>query len=293
MNRSRDTLLRKRYELKDELGRGAGGTVYRARDRATDHIVAIKVTPRAGEDRGARVRCIHRADPMPHPAHEDIVTTYEAGTIQEGAYIVMEWVGGGNLRRHAERGHLLPLTVILSVIARVADALAHVHDYHVVHGDVKPANILHDPARDAVKLTDFAYPVLCDSRGTRLAIRGTRAYMSPEQICAMTLAAPSDQFSLGVTLYQLACGYLPFDTSSLPRLAFSIVHEKHRDIRTHDPALPSALAAVLDRALDKRPAARYESARELAAAIRAVLKATQTGDAPPYRGSSFAVAAQT
>ncbi len=230
---------------------------------------------------------------MPHPAHENIVTVYEAGTIQEGAYVVMDWVDGGNLRRHAERGNLLPLTVTLSVMARVADALAHVHDCHVVHGDVKPGNILHDPARNAVKLTDFTYPALCESRGTRRAIPGTKAYMSPEQICAMTVAPPSDQFSLGVTLYQLACGYLPFDTSSLPRLAFSIVNEKHRDIRTHDPALPSPLAAVLDRALDKRPAARYESARELAAAIRGVLKATQTGDAPRYREHRFAVAAET
>ena len=285
--------LWKRYELEGELGRGASGTVYRARDRATGRIVAIKVQGRAEEDRGAHRRSTRCVDLMPHPPHENIVTTYELGTRREGAYVVMEWVRGGDLRQHAERGKLLPLTVTLAVMARVADALAHVHAHRVLHGDVKPANILYDPASAAVKLTDFPYPELCTP--TRVPLAGTTAYMSPEHICGMTAGPPSDQFSVGVTLYQLACGYLPFATSSLPRLAFSMVNEKHRDIRTRDPALPSTLAAVLDRALEKRPEARYDNARELAAAIRAVVEPARAHDAPhrpTVDSSPFAVAAE-
>ena len=260
--------MRKRYELQGEVGRGAGGTVYRARERATGRIVAIKVTPRAVEDGAAHARCTRWVDPMPHPAHENIVTVFECGTTEEGGYVVMDWVDGGNLRRHAEPANRLPLADIVSIVVRVADALAHAHDCHVVHGDVKPANILHDAASGAVKLTDFTYPALCESRSASFAIPATRAYMSPEQVCAAMVGPRSDQFSLGVTFYQLACGHLPFDSSSLPRLAFGIVNEKHRDVRVHEPALPAPLAAVIDRALDKRPAARYRSARELAAAVR-------------------------
>ena len=282
--------LWKRYELEGELGRGASGTVYRARDRATGHIVAIKVQRREEEDRGAHrsTRCL---EPMPHPTHENIVTTYEVGARREGAYVVMEWGRGGDLRQHAERENLLPLTVILAVIARVADALAHVHAHQILHGDVKPANILYDPASTAVKLTDFPYQ-LCAP--TRVPLAGTTAYMSPERMCGMTVGPPSDQFSIGVTLYQLACGYLPFATSSLPRLAFSMVNDIHRDIRTRNPALPSALAAVLDRALEKRPEARYDNAQELAAAIRAVAKPARAPDAPRRLSAAshrFAVAA--
>ena len=197
---------------------------------------------------------------------------------------------GGDLRRHTEPGALLPLAVALSIAARVADALAHLHDQGFVHGDVKPANILYDPATDAVKLTDFGFVRASPSHAAQFTTAGTTPYMSPEQVRGVPIGPASDQFSLGVTLYRLACGRLPFSTSSLPQLLFGIANEKPDHICHQDRFLPLSLAELLDRALAKRPEARYGSARELAIAIRAAHKPLHARDRTHGGQRSVAVA---
>lgn len=258
-----------RFELEGELGSGAEGAVYRARERASGRVVAIKTVPLHGRESGTagERRRNPYVDSLSRLAHENIAAIHEIVITPVLAYVVMELVNAPDLRSHAECGKLLPLAETLSVVARVADALACAHENGVVHGDLKPANILYDAKSDSVKLTDFQ--VAETASGHRMP-PGTIAYMSPERLCGRLGDAASDQFSLAVTLYTLACGRLPFCRHALPQLVFGIVHEPHTDIRAHDRALPPALSAVLDRALQKRPERRYGNAGELALALRAV-----------------------
>ena len=242
-----------RYELEKELGRGASGVVYSALDRTTGSEVALKL---------ARAKLPHRhnlaADAL---VHEHIVSIQGRGTDCGVEYVVMERVHGVDLARHCMRPVLLPFRLILSIVARVADALAHAHARGCAHGDVKPANILYGSRDDRVKLGDFA--AVADSA----PCRGTPAYMAPEQVCG-SFEARSDQFSLGVTAYQLSCGALPFAAPTLPRLFRAIVNEPHRDVREHHPLLPAAFAAVLDRLLAKTPRERFADMHAAAGAVR-------------------------
>jgi serine/threonine-protein kinase len=158
----------------------------------------------------------------------------------------------------------LALPTVLSIAVRVASALGHAHRRGVTHGDVSPGNIVFDAASDVVKLVDFP------PHNGATGLRGTPAYGSPEQICGRAAGPASDQFSLGVTLYRLACGEPPFQASSRPRLAHATAHERHTDIRDHDRSLPAELAALLDKTLQKDPGKRFDSATQLRAALCAV-----------------------
>ena len=228
-------MLGRRYQLGEELGRGASGAVYRGRDVHSGRPIAVKVL--------------------------------SSGAAHAPRYVVMEYARGRDLRAHTVPGRLLPLATVLSIGARVADALAEAHDQGFVHADVSPSNIVFDSESDSVKLIDFPAPA------PGRPAEGTPAYMSPEQVRGMPLTPASDQFSLGAVLYRLACGRLPFSASSRPQFAHGIVNERHADIRTYDPSLPAALAALLDRALAKEPCARFASARILAHTIRVVAAA--------------------
>jgi serine/threonine-protein kinase len=180
----------------------------------------------------------------------------------------MEWIDGADLTRYCAPDARLSLDLAVSILARVADALSHAHARGCVHGDIKPANILYAPRDDRVKIADFGA-----GSPPKSTFRGTPAYMAPEQVCG-SIEARSDQFSLGVTLYQLASGAMPFEAPSLPRLFNAIVTEKHGDVRERDPRLPAALAAVLDRLLAKDPCDRYGDMRGAAAAVRCICGST-------------------
>lgn len=261
--------MRDRYELGARLGAGAHGAVYRGRDTQSGRVVAVKIMGAAAPDAREHVSRVSTLPPM-RPAwmgraHPNIAEIYDAGGTGDAAYRVMELAPGIDLRCYTEPGHRLPLATTLSIIARVADALDHVHQHGVVHGDVNPANIIFDAGRDSVKVTDF--PMNVASPPAAAGVHGTFAYMSPEQVCGLPIGAASDQFSLGATLYRLACGRLPFFAGSRPRLALMIVNEPHVDMRIHDATLPAALAGIIDRMLQKNPERRYARVRDAAGAI--------------------------
>jgi serine/threonine-protein kinase len=174
----------------------------------------------------------------------------------------MELAPGAHLGAHTRATDLLPLPAILLAMKHVASALHYAHLRGVVHGDVKPANIVVDAAKGTVKLIDFPS---CAAEAA--APPGTPAYLSPERLCGMPASPASDQFALGVTLYQLACGHLPFSGRSWPEIVQRVVHEPHTDIRAHAPHLPAALSAIVDKALAKNPAHRYGSVRAAGRAI--------------------------
>jgi len=268
------------YQIGAELGKGATSVVYEGTDARTGRIVAIKTLALSQNFDAdglaeARVRFFHEAGTAQRLTHPDIVAVYAAGEDRDIAYIAMERLQGDDLTRYVRGHERLALARLLPVLARVAEALAYAHRHGVVHGDIKLANIVWEPATDTVKLTDFGMAHIADVLNTGLGMAlGTPSYMSPEQLSGDRIDGRSDLFSLGVSLYQLACGRLPFEGESMGQLRFRIVGEPHQDIRIHNPDLPACLGAIVDTALAKDPAGRYHDGMQMAGALRLCLANT-------------------
>ena len=263
-----------RYQIEKELGKGAMGVVYQGRDPKINRVVAIKTMALAQEFEAdeleeVKLRFFREAETAGRLNHPNIVTMYDAGEEQDLAYIAMEFLKGHDLVPYSKPGKLLPLPVVLSMMARVADALDYAHAQNVVHRDIKPANIMYEPTSDQVKVTDFGIARITDSSRTKTGmVLGTPSYMSPEQLAGKKIDGRSDLFSLGVTLYQLCCGQLPFAGDSMAQLMFKIANEPPIDIRSVAPDLPSAVFAIVNQALDKDINKRYQRGAEMAAALR-------------------------
>jgi eukaryotic-like serine/threonine-protein kinase len=164
---------------------------------------------------------------------------------------------------------LLPVTTVLDLLSRTADALDYAHSQNVVHRDIKPANIMYDSISDGLKITDFGIARLIDVGRTRTGIvLGTPAFMSPEQLEGKNVNGHTDLFALGVSLYQLLTGHLPFRGASMTKLMFVIANEPHESVTTVRPDLPECLNPIIDRALAKDPSARFQTGAEMAAALR-------------------------
>ena len=208
-----------RYEVEKELGKGAMGVVYLGKDPKIGRVVAIKTMAlsqefEADELKDVKERFFREAETAGRLTHPNIVTIYDAGEEHDLAYIAMEFLKGKDLTPYIKPDTLLPLDKVLSIVARVADALAYAHKNNVVHRDIKPANIMYDLEGDSVKVTDFGIARITDSSKTKTGmVLGTPSYMSPEQLAGKKIEGRSDLFSLGVTLYQLSCGKLPFRAS--------------------------------------------------------------------------------
>jgi eukaryotic-like serine/threonine-protein kinase len=170
------------------------------------------------------------------------------------------------------------LPKVLSIAARVADALGYAHTLNVVHRDIKPANIMYDPESDTVKVTDFGIARITDSSKTKTGmVLGTPSYMSPEQLAGKKVDGHSDLFSLGASLYQLVCGKLPFQGDSMAQLMFRIANEPQGDILAIKPDLPLCVAEVINKALAKQVEQRYQTGSEMAEAIRHCAASIQGG----------------
>ena len=262
------------FRVEQELGRGATATVYRAVDQRNGSVVALKTLSLADDwpddllDE-AKLRLLREADAAGSLAHPDIVEIRESGEHEGVVYLAMEYVEGVNLGMHATEGRLLPPRLAAEMCARVADALYFAHQRGIIHRDIKPANIVFDQKNRRVRVMDFGVARLADSRATRTGvILGSPSYMAPEQLDARPVTAQSDLFSLGVTLFQLLTGMLPFRSDSIPGLMQKISSEPHPPLRVVRPDLPASLSAVIDRALEKDPDMRYGSGAEMAQALR-------------------------
>jgi eukaryotic-like serine/threonine-protein kinase len=262
------------YRLQQQLGRGATATVYRAVDERTNAVVALKLLSLAEdwpEDLldEAKLRLLREAEAAGSLAHPDIVEIREAGEHEGQVYMAMEYVEGVNLATHATEGRMLPPRLVCEMCARVADALYFAHQRGVIHRDIKPANIVFDQKNRRVRVMDFGVARLENSRATRTGvILGSPSYMAPEQLDARPVTPQSDLFSLGVTLFQLLTGMLPFRSDSIPGLMQKISGEPHPPLRVVRPDLPAALGAIVDRSLEKEPEARYRNGAEMAQALR-------------------------
>ncbi|MBU0622705.1 MAG: CHASE2 domain-containing protein [Gammaproteobacteria bacterium] len=263
-----------RYEIEKELGKGAMGVVYLGKDPKISRVVAIKTMAlsqefEADELEDVKARFFREAETAGRLNHPNIVTMYDAGEEHDLAYIAMEFLKGKDLVPYNKPDTLLPLPKVLSIVARVADALGYAHSLNVVHRDIKPANIMYDPESDTVKVTDFGIARITDSSKTKTGmVLGTPSYMSPEQLSGAKIEGHSDLFSLGVSLYQLVCGKLPFEGDSMAQLMFRIANEPHADILSIKPDVPPCVVAIINRALAKKIADRFQSGAEMAEAIR-------------------------
>lgn len=265
-----------RYQIERLLGRGAVGVVLLAHDADSGRRVAIKALSTEGlapdalsEARERFYREVEIARRLQHP---DIVAVCDAGEDRQWAYLVMEYVAAHDLQSHVLPGQLLPVSAVVQIGVRVARALAHAHRQGVVHRDIKPANVLFDEAHGTVKITDFGVAHMADACRTRTGmVLGTPAYMAPEQLTGQRVDARTDLYALGVTLFQLLTGSLPYRADSAARLLYSIVNEEALDVRACRPDMTPALAQVLAQTLAKAPADRYPDGTQLAAALEAAI----------------------
>ncbi len=263
-----------RYEVEKELGKGAMGVVYYGKDPKIGRVVAIKTMAlsqefEADELKDVKERFFREAETAGRLNHPNIVSIYDAGEEHDLAFIAMEFLKGKDLVPYTKPGQLLALPTVISIIARVADALDYAHKQNVVHRDIKPANIMYDPDTDTPKVTDFGIARITDSSKTKTGmVLGTPSYMSPEQLAGKKIQGSSDLFSLGVSLYQMVCGKLPFEGDSMAQLMYRIANEAHTDILTIKADLPGCLVTIINKSLAKQEEDRYANGAELAEALR-------------------------
>jgi serine/threonine protein kinase len=261
-----------RYEVLAELGRGAMGVVYKARDPKINRVVAVKTINLSGqppeEEQEYRERFLREAEAAGRLSHPGIVTIFDVGEEPEtrAPYIVMEFVGGQSLEKLlvTSPDHKLRLETALQLTTELAEALDCAHSLGVVHRDLKPANILITEEGNA-KIADFGIAKLNFANYT-LAGRalGTPAYMSPEQLNGENVDGRSDIFSLGVILYTIVTGYRPFQGNSAMTVSFKVVNRQPIPATILDTELPPGLDYIISRAMAKDPASRYQRGTDLA-----------------------------
>jgi len=267
-----------RYEVEKELGKGAMGIVYLGKDPKISRVVAIKTLALAQEFEEdeldeVKERFFREAETAGRLNHPNIVTIYDAGEEHDLAYIAMEFLKGHDLARYCKPDNLLDMRKVISIVERSAEGLNFAHQQNVVHRDIKPANIMYEPESDIVKITDFGIARITDSSKTKTGmVLGTPSYMSPEQLAGKKVDGRSDLFSLGVMLYQMLSGSLPFKADSMASLMFKITNEEAVDVRSIRPEIPEALAAVVNKALIKEVEQRYQTGAEFANALKVFIK---------------------
>ena len=275
-----------RYQVEKELGKGAMGIVYLGKDPKIGRVVAIKTLALSQEFSGdeladARARFFREAETAGRLQHQNIVTIFDAGEEHDLAYIAMEFLKGRDLVDHCRVGNLLPVPRVLSIVARVAEALAYAHRQHVVHRDIKPANIMYDPETDTVKVTDFGIARITDASKTKTGmVLGTPSFMAPEQLAGKKVDGRADLYSTGVMLFQLLAGVLPFRGESMAELMFKIANEDAPGLQSIRPELPSEVAELVARSLHKAPELRYQDGEVMAADLRALLDLVKQARSP-------------
>ena len=260
------------YRLERKLGEGGMGSVYLATDTRLDRSVAVKVISRAlARTADARARFVREARSAAALSHANIAALHDIGETAETPWLVMEYVDGASLR--SRLAGPLGEAVWLRYAAEITAALAHAHARRIIHRDIKPENIL-ITADDRVKVIDFglarAVQEQAAASGTITqpnAFIGTPAYAAPELLAGGSASPRSDVYSLGVVLYEMACGEQPFARLTGQALISAILAGSYTACGAQ-PARSAVVAALIDRAMSREPAARYKDAAEVAAALR-------------------------
>ncbi len=257
------------YDVLARLGGGGMGVVYSAKDTRLGRRVALKfLPPQWSHDETAKQRFLREAQAASATDHPNICTIYDIGATEDGQlFIAMAYCPGDTLKQRLERGPL-PVDEALDIATQVADGLAKAHAAGVVHRDIKPGNLI--LTEDAVKIVDFGLAKFADSLQLTVAqsTLGTAAYMSPEQVQGQEADARSDVWALGVVLYEMLAGHVPFHGTYAEAIAYAIRTEAPPPLRADRPEIPEDVEQVVFRALHKDPAIRFQGAREMARALR-------------------------
>jgi eukaryotic-like serine/threonine-protein kinase len=262
-----------RYEIVDELGRGAMGIVYKANDPLLDRQVALKTINLQNlpqdERKEYEARFYQEAKAAGRLNHPNIVIIYDIGEYDKIAYIAMEMMEGYELQNRLKDGQYLPVEEMVNIAIQVTKGMAFAHEHGIVHRDLKPSNIM-VLKNGQVKIADFGIArvpaSLVNTQDGR--ILGSPMYMSPEQILERPLDARSDIFSMGITLFQALTGKMPFKGDNAHSVMYRIVQDKPPKARSLNPEIPEMLDAIIARCLAKNPEDRYQSATELGDALR-------------------------
>ncbi|MEO8383778.1 MAG: serine/threonine-protein kinase [Betaproteobacteria bacterium] len=262
-----------KYNILSELGRGATAIVYLGEDQFNDRKVAIKlVTPDEGmgvdEARRFEKLFLNEAAMVGKMSHPNIVGVYDAVIEGENRYIVMEYVGGGSLKKFCTETNLLPVRQAVLIIFKACRALDYAFQNGVIHRDIKSANILLSE-RDDIKISDFGTAQISQATHTQIdGFVGSPAYMAPEQINEEPPSAQTDIYSLGVTMYELLAGRLPFQAANSVAMINKILNESATPLKSIRPDLPDELVVIVEKAMARDPAKRYPAwyamARDLA-----------------------------
>jgi tetratricopeptide (TPR) repeat protein len=259
------------YEIVSRLGGGGMGVVYRAHDRKLGRAVALKFLPQQwSHDEGAKQRFVREAQAASATHHPNICIVHDIATADDGQlFIVMGFCEGPTLKQRLESGPLA-IDEALDIATQIADGLAKAHGQSVVHRDIKPGNVI--LTDDGVRIVDFGLATFVDAlqltaQGSTV---GTAAYMSPEQVRGEEVDARADVWALGVVLYEMLTGHVPFRGGYAEAIAYAIRHDDPRPIRADRPDVPEEVEQLVFRALHKDPPIRFATAREMARALRQV-----------------------
>jgi len=266
-----------KYRLVSRIGQGAMGEVFKAHDPSLNRLVAVKtISSSFGTESELRRRFLREAQSAARLNHPNIITVYDFGEEEGRIFMAMELLEGSDLK-DLIGSHALPdLERKLDVMEQVCEGLAFAHSMDVVHRDLKPGNVHVQPSGQ-VKILDFGLARLGASEMTRTGmVMGTPHYMSPEQVRGERADARSDVFSLGSMFYELLAGRKAFDGDSMHTVLFQVLQEEPEPIRNWVD-LPSILVEVVEKALQKDPAARFDDASQMLAGIRAVRRALTEG----------------
>jgi serine/threonine protein kinase len=275
-------LVADRYELQEVVGTGGMSSVYRAVDTLLERNVALKILhPHYGDDPEYVERFRREARSVAQLSHPNIVTVIDRGEADGQQYIVFEYVDGESLKQLVDRTGPLPARRAVEFGLQVAEALAFAHNAGLVHRDVKPQNVLVTEDGEA-KVTDFGIARSLDvehgvtQTGTVL---GTSNYLSPEQARGQTVTPATDVYSLGVVLYELLTGEVPFPGENFVAVAMKHINEEPPSLLERRPDVPMRLVAAIDRALAKDPGQRFPSMGAFCTELRACLVELGTPDA--------------
>lgn len=267
------TTLNGRYRLEARIGAGGMSTVYRATDETLQRQVAIKLMHREiASDSDQLERFRREARAVAQLSHPHIVGVIDYGEDNDRPYIVFEYVEGETLKERIRRSGRLPITEAVAYAIEIARALGTAHAHHIVHRDVKPQNVLIDEEGQA-KVTDFGIARTLDEEGLTAdgRVLGTTDYVSPEQALGRHVTGQSDLYSVGIVLYEMLAGEVPFKGENQVAVAMKHVREQLPDVQTRRPEVSAALAAVIDAATAKRLEDRYADDAELIADLEDVL----------------------
>jgi serine/threonine-protein kinase len=267
------TLLSGRYRLEQRIGSGGMSTVYRAFDETLERPVAIKLLNREiSDDSGQLERFRREARAVAQLSHRHIVGVIDAGEDEGRPYIVFEYVEGETLKDRIRRDGELPIDQAVAYAIEIARALGAAHKAHIVHRDVKPQNVLIDEEGNA-KVTDFGIARSLDEEGLTAdgRVLGTTDYVSPEQALGHGVTPQSDLYSLGVVLFEMLSGQVPFRGENQVAVAMKHVREQLPDVQMLRPEISSTLASIVDRATAKDLGRRYSDSAELISDLEGAL----------------------